>query len=407
MPGENICREVSIVGGTYQETCYWPVWNELYGSGWRAVWVFLAFCPDAIITYHTTVGEDVEKTLKAYSGADNLRCRLKKATSNISFNYNHPLACPAVQGCTDERFKLEVNSRYVIGFGMLEALTQIEGEWVVYDPQSPRHPLSFRKQGGKAKHLALVLNESEAQKLSGEIELNNIKDALLDREGCECLVVKCGAKGAVVFTSKDDKGEVIPVFKTSYVWPIGSGDVFTTVFSFYWFSGCKPVDAAKYASRAVAAYCENHGDVETIPELLKNDDAFIPFVPQKKGLVYLAGPFFTLSEKLFVSECRNLLQAMGTNVFSPYHDVGEGKAEDVAPKDIEKLRECTCVFAIVDGLDSGTIFEVGYAVAIGKKVVAYVENETDGALKMLKGTGCDIEKDFTTAIYKTCWYATE
>ena len=96
---------------------------------------------------------------------------------------------------------------------------------------------------------------------------------------------------------------------------------------------------------------------------------------------------------------------MGVPVFSPYHDVGEGKAEDVAPKDIEKLRDCSCVFAIVDGLDSGTLFEIGYAVAIGKKVVAYVENETEGSLKMLAGTGCDIEKDFTTAIYKTCWYA--
>ena len=31
MPGEDICREVSIVGGTYRETCYWPEWNELYG----------------------------------------------------------------------------------------------------------------------------------------------------------------------------------------------------------------------------------------------------------------------------------------------------------------------------------------------------------------------------------------
>ena len=60
-----------------------------------------------------------------------------------------------------------------------------------------------------------------------------------------------------------------------------------------------------------------------------------------------------------------------------------------------------------DGLDSGTLFEVGYAVSLGKKVVAYVENETEGALKMLAGTGCDIEKDFTTAMYKTCWYAAE
>lgn len=407
MSGEDISREVSIVGGTYREVCYWPVWNELFGSGWRAVWVYRAFCPDATITYHTVGGEEVAQMLKAFSGVDKLKCHQTKAASTIGFSYNHPLACPVIQGCANEKFMLNVEGRCVIGFGMMEAQAQIEGEWVVYDPQSPRHPISFREQGGKAEHLALVLNESEAKKLSGETELISIKNALFDREACECLVVKCGTKGAVVFSSKEDEGVAVPVFKTSHVWPIGSGDVFTTAFSYFWFSGCRPVGAAKNASKAVAAYCEKSGEIEMIPDMLKNEGAFNQFVPQKKGLVYLAGPFFTLSEILFVSECRNLLQAMGANVFSPYHDVGAGIAEDVAPKDIEKLNECACVFAIVDGLDSGTMFEVGYAVAKGKKVVAYVENETEGALKMLKGTGCDIEKDFTTALYKTYWYAAE
>ena len=210
----------------------------------------------------------------------------------------------------------------------------------------------------------------------------------------------------MVFSSKDEEGTAVPVYKTSHVFPIGSGDVFTTVFSFFWFSGYKSIIAAMNASKAVAAYCEDKGMVDAIPELLKKN-AFEEFIPNKAGLVYLAGPFFTLNAKLFVSECRNILQAMGMQVFSPYHDVGEGKAEDVAPKDIEKLKKCSCVFAIIDGLDSGTLFEVGYAIALGKKVVAYVENETEGSLKMLKGTGCDIEKDFTTALYKTCWYAEE
>lgn len=407
MSGKDCCREVSIVGGTYQETVYWPVWDELYGSGWRSVWVYRALCPNAAIIYHTAGGNEVEKILKVYAGADNLKCNLTKTSKTIGFYYNHPLARPIINGLEPTCCELSANGKKVIAFGMLEATLRVEGEWVVYDPQSPRKPVSFREQGGKAKHLALVLNESEARRLSGEMELERIKETLFVREGCECLVVKCGAKGAMVFNSKDDKGVKVPVFKTSHVWPLGSGDVFTTVFSYYWFCGCKAADAAKNASIAVAAYCESREEVENIPEMLTKGDAFEQFVPKKNGLVYLAGPFFTLSQKLFVSECRNTLQGMGANVFSPYHDVGEGKAEEVAPKDIEKLKDCACVFAIVDGLDSGTLFEVGYAVALGKKVVAYVENETEGALKMLVGTGCDIEKDFTTAMYKTCWYAAE
>lgn len=407
MSGADICREVSIVGGTYQETCYWPMWNELYGSGWRAVRVMRLLCPDTLITYHTIGGEQVENMLKVYAVSEKLKYNLTKTAVTIGFYYNHPLAKPVIQGGEPECNKMTVNDRNVLAFGMLEATMQIEGERVVYDPQSPKNPLSFRDQGCKAKHLALVLNENEARKLSGKKELETIKKVLFEKEGCECLVVKCGAKGAVVYTSVEDRGNVIPVFKTRHVWPIGSGDVFTTFFAYNWFAGSRASEAAIIASRAVATYCDSAGDFDHFADALRTGEPFEEFVPKKNGQVYLAGPFFTLSEKLFVSECRNLLKAMGLQVFSPYHDVGEGKAEYVAPKDIESLKDCTCVFAIVDGLDSGTLFEVGYAVSLGKKVVAYVENETEGALKMLAGTGCDIERDFTTAIYKTCWYATE
>lgn len=406
MPGEDKCLEVSIVGGTYQETCYWPEWDELFGSGWRAVRVMRALCPEVQINYCTVGDEQAEKTLKLYAASEKLRYALKRTTSPIEFYYNHPLATPIIQR-GEQHYNLNVNGKHVVYFGMLEATAQIEGEWVVYDPQSPLNPLSFREQGGKAAHLALVLNKSEAKRLSEETELDSIKKALFEKEGCECLVVKCGAEGAKVYASADDEGTVIPVFKTHHVWPIGSGDVFTTVFAYYWFVGSKATEAALNASRAVAAYCEGQGDVDRVADAVREGTPYEEFVPKKKGLVYLAGPFFTLSEKLFVSDCRNLLRAMGVDVFSPYHDVGEGMAEDVAPKDLESLKDCSCVFAIVDGLDSGTLFEVGYAVSLGKKVVAYVENETEGALKMLAGTGCGIEKDFTTAMYKTCWYAAE
>lgn len=408
MSGEDKCREeVIIVGGTYQETCYWPVWDELFGSGWRSVRVMRSLCPVVKISYHTVGGDEVEKMLKVYAASEKLNYELAKTKTPIGFFYNHPLATPIIKGGEPERLNLSVNGRCVVAFGMLEATVQIESEWVVYDPQSPKKPLSFKEQGGKAEHLALVLNKSEAQRLSGEASLEGIQKVLFEKEGCECLIVKCGAEGARVYTSVEDDGSVIPVYKTQHVWPIGSGDVFTTVFAYYWFAGYKAEEAAVNASRAVAAYCDGHGDVDRVADTVNSGTEYEVFAPQKRGKVYLAGPFFTLSEKLFVSESRNLLKAMGVDVFSPYHDVGEGKAEDVVPKDIENLKNCACVFAIVDGLDSGTLFEVGYAVAMGKKVVAYVENETEGALKMLAGTGCDIEKDLTTAMYKTCWYAAE
>lgn len=72
-------------------------------------------------------------------------------------------------------------------------------------------------------------------------------------------------------------------------------------------------------------------------------------------------------------------------------------------KDIEGLKNSEVIFAIVDGVDSGTLFEIGYAIAEGKKVIAFAQNETEESLKMLEGTNCEIVKDLTTAIYKTYW----
>lgn len=57
--------------------------------------------------------------------------------------------------------------------------------------------------------------------------------------------------------------------------------------------------------------------------------------------------------------------------------------------------------------DVGTIFEIGYAIAKDKKVVVYAPNSKTRDLTMMIGSHCEIEEDFTTAIYKACWYAEE
>ena len=63
MSGENSCSEVSIIGGTYRETCYWPTWNSVYGSGWRAARVFRTLHPDAVISYFSTGNEEIQKMM--------------------------------------------------------------------------------------------------------------------------------------------------------------------------------------------------------------------------------------------------------------------------------------------------------------------------------------------------------
>ena len=84
-----------------------------------------------------------------------------------------------------------------------------------------------------------------------------------------------------------------------------------------------------------------------------------------------------------------------------------GVASEVVLKDLEALNHSSIVLAVLDGLDSGTLFEIGYAVKMGIPVIGYVENESSESIKMLEGTNCILEKDLATAIYKCFWKIAE
>lgn len=63
------------------------------------------------------------------------------------------------------------------------------------------------------------------------------------------------------------------------------------------------------------------------------------------------------------------------------------------------------MFAVGDGMDAGTLYEIGFARAINKPVVMYCENESEEDKKMMNGSNCVICKDYTTAIYAALWEA--
>jgi nucleoside 2-deoxyribosyltransferase len=114
-----------------------------------------------------------------------------------------------------------------------------------------------------------------------------------------------------------------------------------------------------------------------------------------------------MAQRWLIEQSRRHLSEQGFRVFSPFHDVGYGSAAEVVPADIAALKKSDFVFAIADGLDSGTLFEIGYAKALGKPVVAFVQNESEQNLKMLEGTNCEIASDFASAIYRMTWAAIE
>ena len=130
-----------------------------------------------------------------------------------------------------------------------------------------------------ADHLAIVANKSEAagflnnrESLDPEV----LAQKLREKYNAEVIVVKCGALGAVVLDSGGTQR--VPAYYTNKINPIGSGDIFTSVFAFYWAEmRANPITAAENASKATAEWVMN-GPLQVINFNTANTelDAFKP-----------------------------------------------------------------------------------------------------------------------------------
>lgn len=401
---------ITIVGGVYRERCMRPAWDDIYGSAGRAATAIARFGGDAEL--HACVDSGTQIVLEARAAAEGFKFNAIAAQSGVTFEYIHGLSTPDIRCVTHHRLQFQVSAEKVLRFGMIDGTSVVDAEYAVFDPQNAEGPESFRANGSKAKHLALVLNLHEANLLlsgSSGLPPQQIATELAKQENAEVVVIKMGPLGALVF----DNGAIsrVPAHRTDRVWKIGSGDTFAAHFALGWLDNSLPAhDAASIASIATAFYCENQGfpDKSLLagfkPKALNPSERYrAGYVPK----VYLAGPFFTLAELWMVGQARRDLLAMGLNVFSPYHDVGLGTAEDVVEKDLEGVRNCDVLLAIGDGLDSGTIYEIGYARALNKPVVFYAENESSQDKKMMEGSNCLITDDYVSAIYQIVWEAVE
>jgi nucleoside 2-deoxyribosyltransferase len=183
------------------------------------------------------------------------------------------------------------------------------------------------------------------------------------------------------------------------VFPIGSGDVFTACFAWAWGeNGQDPVEAAHTASLGAAQWCGSaagpspFNPVDDRPTLAPTD---------VDPRIYLAGPFFSLSERWLVDLTRDGLRDLGASVFSPFHDVGPGEQE-VAKQDLEGLTGCDAILGLLDGSDPGTFFEIGFGA--GKyPTITYAEKPNPEGWKMVAGTDAEVHDDLSTAVYHAIW----
>lgn len=395
-------RDLSIVGGIYAERCIQPLWDAVYGSAGRAAQSVRSLVSGRVLL--TSYVSDQLRAQAEHLASDcNADLTPIAAAYGVSFDYLHPLSIPIIRPSQNRMLAqppIVVNGDVVLRYGMLEGEAIVDAQVAIYDPQSAFGAVAFATNGSRADRLAVIMNRYEAQHMTGRAELAEAASSLIQSGEAEVVIVKMGGKGALLVTR--DGSHVIPAYRTTRVWKIGSGDVFSATFAALWgCEGLSAVEAADMASRAVAHYC----DTRSLPTPAVADLARLEYKPvvPGQGTVYLAGPFFDLAQRWIVEEARTQLLALGAMVFSPIHEVGPGPASVVAPEDIVGLEESDVVFAILNGLDTGTIFEVGYAVKKGIPIVCLAQNVKEEDLKMMEGTGCEIVDDFASALYRTIW----
>lgn len=403
--------DIVIVGGAYGEECAFPRRQVYRGSGTRAAYLLSSLGLD--VSFVSYAGPSMQSVLNSLSKKVGFHLQVEKKSEDIWFRYRHPLSKPTIQPAQYSQltFSKTIHCDNALVYGMLESRPVVHAKKAVFDPQDGAKAMFFESNGSTCDQLAIVASYSEAKALSGLTEPTEMARELIRKQNVRVVVIKCGPQGALVHS--DDRFQWVRPFVTRSVYKIGSGDIFSAVFAHAWmYKNAAPVECALFASRMTAKYVETGidgisvedlkailEDVEQEPcSLVSNSPRNIPESP-----IYLAGPFFDTAQQWIVDEVREALIDMGFKVFSPIHDVGEGPAHEIAQADLAGLEKCSLVLAILNGMDAGTLFEIGYARAKDIPVIAVAETMKETDMTMITGSGCELVHDLTTAVYRACW----
>ncbi|WP_275782656.1 PfkB family carbohydrate kinase [Pararhizobium gei] len=388
--------DIDVVGGIYRERCAFPYWDQLYGSAGRAA-VALSGHVD-VIRLHGALSESEVRTAQAVFADIDLTLSARERP--IAFEYLHSLSVPKISPEPIPRVSMPaVSGDVIVKFGMLEADPRVSGVHVVYDPQSAFDPIAFSSSGSTATHLAIIANRSEILSLARAQSVDEAVRTMFSSEKAEVVVVKDGINGATVY--ERERSSHVPAYLTQNVFSIGSGDVFVAAFALSWaIHGMTPASSAEFASRSTADYVESR-----LPAFKSMASEPTPRSPVAKsgGNIYLAGPFRELGQRMMIDDAREQLKGLGMSVFSPIHDIGPGTADVVVKQDLAAIQQCDAVFAILNGSSPGTVFEVGYARALGKPVFCVAQNMRDVDLKLPRGSDAYLHEDYVSALFQIAW----
>jgi len=266
---------MDIVGGFYKETSLVPEIDQMFGSGGRAAAILNKITD---VTFHTYIdnNSDLAEFEKKYS----IEVKKYHRDSPITFSYFHPLSTPLISKSEIFQPPIEVSGEVVLRFGFIEGDAVVDANRVVFDPQTWKQKAVYSINGSRANNLAVVLNELELAHSTSSNSLIEQAQELLELNNAEVIVVKRGVKGCFVLEKSGNKFS-IPSYLSNKVTKIGTGDIFSAIFTFYW--GVKkehPSLAADLASKHVACFCESGGidlDYQNIEKLTPIDfESFKP-----------------------------------------------------------------------------------------------------------------------------------
>lgn len=376
-----------IVGGLYRELCLIPPWDIVLGSGGRAAAVISMLSPGSILyTYVEDFDNEGVASLKKLG----IEIFLYPRPTAIVFSYFHPLSRPHIQPSPDEIEplpKIQVSGNAVLRFGFLEGDAVVEAYRAVYDPQTWRNPAPFNENGSVAEELAIVLNELELRSSTGLDNINLAASYLMEYQNTAAVVVKAGIRGATVY-ERGGRFTHIPAYRSSRVFKIGTGDVFSAIFAHYWAeNGLSAIDAADIASRSVAAYCST-GLLPLANEEIHHLES-IKFT--ESSSVQIEGVVDTIGQRYTMEEARFILRELGVQVFCP-----------VLGDFLNSVTKAVLVLA--DGLDDEAVKQI-CAKAIGIPIVVLRESKVHATNTLTDGDNITVTDDFSSALYFVAWAA--
>lgn len=121
--------------------------------------------------------------------------------------------------------------------------------------------------------------------------------------------------------------------------------------------------------------------------------------------VYVAGPLFASFEREYLERISKVCESLGFDTFLPHRDAGillerefsEAEEHETFLEDRNSIPSSDILVALISGADtdSGTAWEMGYASALGKKVIGFVDdNRAKVFLNPMIGCSCMLVHSF-------------